>query len=107
LPADLLKVLGLCVRRPCCPAFLRAAMAELDGPSAALLLLMLKALLGRAATSTSTEKGQVAERELLPWLEALLDANLVSLVSRGGQGGACDPFELRFADATVLGCLVR
>ncbi len=73
---------GLAVRRPCCPAFLRAAMAaELDGPAAALLLVLLRALLERAMAKGAGTKP--TEEQVLTWLEALLDAKFVSMVFEG------------------------
>lgn len=77
-----LEMVALAVRRPCCPAFLRTALAtELDGPGAALLLVLLKVLLERAVRGGGGARP--GEEQCLTWLEALLDANFVSLVLEG------------------------
>jgi hypothetical protein len=96
--AGSLELVALAVRRPCCPAFLRTALAaELDGPTAALLLVLLKVLLERAVKGGA--KARPGEEACLTWLEALLDANFVNLVlesnatatasgAGAGRGGA-------------------
>ncbi len=96
--AGSLELVALAVRRPCCPAFLRTALAaELDGPTAALLLVLLKVLLETAVKGGA--KARPGEEPCLTWLEALLDANFVNLVlesnatsmaaaSGAGRGGA-------------------
>jgi hypothetical protein len=85
-----LELVGLAVRRPCCPAFLRAALAsELDGPTAALLLVLLKVLLERAVKGGA--KARPGEEACLTWLEALLDANFVALVLESTSSSSMSP----------------
>ncbi|TFJ82279.1 hypothetical protein NSK_006399 [Nannochloropsis salina CCMP1776] len=83
IPArEVARLAGLAVRRPCCRAFLRTALAvEMDGPSAALLLVLLQALLEEAVGAGG--KGRPTEEAVLTWLESLLDAKFVALVVEG------------------------
>jgi len=83
------KLVGLAVCRPCCPAFLRAALSEgMDGPTAALLLVLLRSLLEKTMNGkTGGGEGGREEECVLTWLEALLDAKFVSLVVQGGREG--------------------
>jgi len=88
---EVFKLVGLAVCRPCCPVFLRAALSEgMDGPSAALLLVLLRSLLEKTIDGNAGGGGR-EEECILTWLEALLDAKFVSMVVQGsregGQGG--------------------
>jgi hypothetical protein len=53
----------------------------MDGPSAALLLVLLQALLEEAVGAGG--KGRPTEEAVLTWLESLLDAKFVALVVEG------------------------